>query len=146
MRMDKINADGIAIPHEKIEGWRQRGVELDRIIADAQSEKADIARKLEAVAILAPEIVGGAFQLTPPGETVVEPSVISEIVAVVNENGGLLLPKHIRRLLREREGVPVFSDNYFYTALKRAADKNLIARVGDRYGAKKNPEAEASGS
>jgi len=149
MRMDRINTDGIAIPHEVIEGWKRRGTELDSIIANAQREKADITRKLEAVAILAPEIVdkgaGGAFQLTAPGDSSGK-SVVSEIAATVNEGTALLLPKDIRRLLHQREGVPSFSDSYFYTALKRAADQNLITKVGDRYGPKKNPEAETSGS
>jgi hypothetical protein len=146
MRMDKFTSDGIAIPHEKIEAWKRRGSELDRIIADAQREKTDIARKLEAVAILAPEIMTASFELTPPIESGDDDSVISHVVRVVNESGTPLLPKDIRRSLHGRPGVPPFSDNYFYTALKRAADKRLIAKIGDRYGPNKNPEAETPGS
>jgi hypothetical protein len=146
MRMDRINADGIAIPHEKIDAWKRRGAELDRLIADAQREKADIARKLEAVAVLAPEIMASDFQLTSPTEHGDDASVIDHVVAAVNESPMPLLPKQVRRLLHGRAGVPPFSDNYFYTALKRAADKGFILKVGDRYARKRNPEAETPGS
>ena len=102
------------------------------------------------MAILAPELRVQEFKLTAPDAERAEPSVIDHIVAVVNEQNSYLLPKHIRRFLKQRDGVPRFSENYFYTALKRAYEKELIDREGNRYGpahsSKENPEAETSGS
>lgn len=147
MRMDQITAEGIAIPMELIRTWRDRKAELDQIIADAQREGADISRKLDAVAILAPEL-GNPFSLTAPEIDEESVSVISELAKVVVERNALLPPKALKKALREREGVPKFADNYFYTALKRAVEKRLIRKVGDLYGplATSSPQGENPGA
>ncbi len=153
MRMDQIKAEGIVIPMEMIEEWRNRKAELDRVIIGAQRESAEISRKLEAIAVLAPELTAPGFALTAPEPSNEAPSVISELAKVLAERKGKMSPKEIREALSKRDNVPAFSQHYFYTALKRAADKKLIRKVGDLYASAdtspqdgENPEARAPGS
>lgn len=134
MLMTELKAEGIAIPMELIQQWRERKDYLDRMASDAQRESAEISRKLDAVAILAPELSTPGFSLTSPDVVTEAPSVISELGKAVAERNRLMPPLEIRKVLRQREGVPKFSDNYFYTALKRALEKGLIRKVGDLYG------------
>src|SRR5665213_2205632 len=84
MRMDHIKAEGIAIPMEVIQGWRDRKAALDQMMVEAQREAAEISRKLDAVAVLAPELTSASLALTPPEPKSEGPSVISEIAKVVS--------------------------------------------------------------
>ena len=51
--------DGIVLTARQIQGWKDRKAELDRTIADAQRELAEIDRRLEAAAVLTDEAAGG---------------------------------------------------------------------------------------
>ena len=44
--------DDILLTARQIQGWRDRKAELDRKVADAQRELAEIDRRLEAAAVL----------------------------------------------------------------------------------------------
>jgi hypothetical protein len=51
--------DGVLLTARQIQGWRDRKAELDRKIADAQREVAEIDRRLEAAAVLMDGAEGG---------------------------------------------------------------------------------------
>jgi hypothetical protein len=112
-----------------VEQWK---VEL----AQAEKVVADLKRKLEAAAVFFP---ADAARMPPQ-----ELSVNDWIVKVLADAQKKLTPREIRAAIL-REGGPVGSENYLYTAIQRALRRGVIIKRDDGYviSAAGSPEGEA---
>jgi hypothetical protein len=142
---------------DDVRRWRADKDELAAKIHQSTQDILMLNRKLEAAAILFPDLEEGApFELRaesatePVAETQsVEapraPSLIDEISVVMAAANRPLAPIEIRDALTKRGHQ--LSQNYLYTAIKRAAEKGKIHHYGKKYRLPRtsSPQGETGG-
>jgi hypothetical protein len=110
----------VLLTSDDMQRWREE-------ISQARALIEDRTRKLDAAAVL----IGAEPESATRHETQVT-SVGDWVFKVVRESDHPLAPASIRRRIEEAGG-PVGSENYIYTAIKRAADRRLIIRTPGGY-------------
>ncbi len=154
------NGKGFGPPNNKgvvtaadVHRWRQDQETIAAQVKELSAQYAALGRKLEAAAILFPDLettepfelrtpTSDDQQSSPPSEG---ESLGDEIARVLREANRPLAPIEIRAAL-VKNGKEL-SQNYLYTAIKRAADRQKIKRYGKRYRAPRtsSPQGETGG-
>jgi hypothetical protein len=119
-----------------IQQWRDEQATIEREIEVRRATIEEIGRKLDAAKVLAPSLFEQMdAKATERGSSFSTPSLTNAIVELLKEKPERSLePRQIRQALEwKRVLEPGQSKNYFYTALKRAADRNLIINKGGAY-------------
>lgn len=124
---------GVLLTMEQVEAWRAER-------ADFASRLADLDRKLEAAAVFFPEPAAKQERV------LVATSLNDAIRYVLGRSQTAMSPKDIREaLIGGGFGELMGSENYLYTAIKRLADRGLIAKTAHGYVSESSSEEEAGG-
>ena len=126
--------------------WQEERTALLSKISAMRDKVGDYDRKIEAASFFLP-FGASADHVEPTVKSDAEPenlTLISKIVMTVRAaKGGFLDPKQIKLRLAAQGLYPDGSSpNYFYSALKRAADRRLIHAQDGKYYARTTDQAE----
>ena len=122
----------IILTADQVERWKQRKDALQRTIADAQRELADINRRLDAVAILTGERVETERPAEPerpaPETPAQEPeeAMVDAITRIAHESQNPVPRSVLKDRLRSAGYAESRLGNYFYTAVSRLKQRNRI--------------------
>lgn len=130
-----------------VQQWTARQGELGAEIIARQEEINEIQKKLDAARILAPALF--EQMEARQGTSIAAPSLTEAIVEFLESQSDSGYEPRDIRLALERKGILSAgqSKNYFYTALKRAVDRNRIRNDDGRYSSlfAESPKGETGG-
>jgi hypothetical protein len=134
--MSFTNGDDTLLTAADVMRWREELSEAQHIIVDQQERAAKLLRKLEAAAVFMP-----AEEMPPgvrpgSGATVDKSATLYDAIVkvVLAAHNTPMSPKMIRNAIAHSPDADLLSsENYLYTAIKRAVDKDLLAREGKGY-------------
>jgi hypothetical protein len=150
------SAKGV-VTTDDVRRWRADKDAVAAQIQELNQQFAMLNRKLEAAAILFPDLEESApfeLRVERESETIAEPpcadaprslSLADEIILVLAASNRSLAPFEIRDALVKRGHQ--LSQNYLYTAIKRAAEKGKILHYGKKYRLPRtsSPQGETGG-
>ena len=122
---------------EDVERWRSELAELNERISVAQLAAAVLLRKLDAAAVLMPELEdaqSSSWRKDSEASASSGATLYDAIQRVVAASRSPMTPKMIRNAIAHSADAGLIgSQNYLYTAIKRVADKGLIIKEDEGY-------------
>lgn len=117
---------------EQVTAWEKEREAVRKAIADARAKEVELTRKLEAAAVFMDVASVLADESKAPDLAGESRTLVDAIVRVVLASSEPMSPKMIRNAIaHSADAALMSSENYLYTAIKRAADKELIYK-GER--------------
>lgn len=136
-----------------VKGWQDEKAELEGRISAIQTEfegrisviqdsLADINKKLDAAAILSPEVASLKIVTSPPqvrvsgggnGALVEQETLIDAVVRLVAHSSSPMTAKQLRKALLNEGYENNQVGNYLYTVFGRLLKRGRIARYRNRY-------------
>ena len=120
--------------------------EVEKRIAALQSDLADINKKLDAAAVLSPEVAQLRISTSEPtvrvrvrlggngsAATVEEEPITVAVVRIIKNNPSPMTAKQLRKALINDGYENSKVGNYLYTVFGRLLKRRVIVRHGDRY-------------